>query len=133
MKTANDLAKRDHDRYRQQCDALEIDLAIAVRKDRDEIARMLIKKLKPLENLRAGLNRQATTMDEEIARLKNFLDQQRICYDQIKHRSAEYFRKTQMCRQETGLSEPIPDGFQREFTENDLEIELLRRKEALGK
>ena len=86
-----------------------------------------------IENLRTELNRHTKTMDEEIARLKDLLDQQRIRYDQVKHRAAEYFSKTQVCRQETGLSEPIADGFHRESTENDIEIELLRRKEALGK
>ena len=41
--------QKEHDKYYQQFQALDRDLTVAVQKGKDNIARMLIRKSKPLE------------------------------------------------------------------------------------
>src|SRR6056300_1747917 len=45
---AKDQARQDYEKGKNESNNLEQDLGVAIRKDRDDIARMLIKKLKPL-------------------------------------------------------------------------------------
>ena len=132
MMASRNQAQRDHDRYEQQCKTLEHDLTVAVQKDKDDIARMLIKKIKPLENLRAELDRHIKPLDEEIGAFKDCLDQQRLRYERLKHRATEYSHKAQMQQWEKNMSDPIPDDIYQELSEKEIELELLKRKEALS-
>jgi phage shock protein A len=86
------LAQQDNDSYQQQWDRLEKDLTIAVQKGKDDLARMLIKKMKPLDSLRAEITCQIKILDDEITQLSDTLNRQRIRYEQIKRRSTEYWR-----------------------------------------
>jgi phage shock protein A len=45
---SRDQAQREHERYTVESEKLEQDLSVAVEKDKDDIARVLIRKLKPL-------------------------------------------------------------------------------------
>ena len=130
MVVSRNQAERDYDRYKQQCAALENDLEIAVQNGKDDIARMLIKKVKPMDNLRADLGRHIKTMHKEIMRLRDILDQQRLRYAHLKHRSAEYQHKAQMQLREKNMADPVPEGYW-ELTEKEVELELLKCKEAL--
>ncbi len=124
--------QQEHDQYKQQSETLENDLAVAIQKNKDDIARMLIKKIKPLNDLRDELARHIKILDEEIAQSKDHLDQQRLRYEQLKHRSVEFFHKTQMQEWQNDLSEIVPDGKYGELSEEEIELELLKRKETLG-
>ena len=83
-----------------------------------------------MDNLRAELGRHIKTMDKEIMHLKDILDQQRLRYKQLKHRSAEYQHKAQMQRCEKNIADPVPEAYW-ELTEREVELELLKCKEAL--
>ncbi len=132
MMASRNQAQRDHERYEQQCKTLEHDLTVAVQKDKDDIARMLIKKMKPLENLRDELDRHIKTLDEEIVAFKDRLDQQRLRYERLKHRATEFSHKAQMQQSEKNMSELLPDGLYGELSDKEIELELLKRKDALG-
>ena len=51
---ARDQAQQDYEKGIKESNNLEQDLEVAIRKDRDDIARMLIKKLKPLTHIQYG-------------------------------------------------------------------------------
>jgi phage shock protein A len=131
MTVSGDLAKRKLDTCKRHRDALKIDLKKAVRNGNDDIARKLIKKLKPLENLQAQLNRHAKTMDKEIVRLKNLLDLQQSRYDRIGHRSVEYFRKARTDKLEKALKGPVTARHHK-ITAKEVELELLSLKYILN-
>jgi len=125
-------AQQEYDKYQQQSEALEQDLAVAIQKSKDDIARMLIRKIKPLNSLRDELAAHSRTLDEEISHYKDNLDQQRLRYEQLKLRSVDFFHKTQMQEWRNDLSEMVPDGNYGELSDEEIELELLKRKEALG-
>ena len=129
MITSQNQAKRDHDRAKQQYDTFERDLTVAIQKDKDDIARRLIKKMKPLANLLVELSRHVETLDEEILGYREHLDQQRLQYEQIKHRSSEYLYKAQIHHWGKNSSDLIPNDLCEKMTDGEIEFELLKRKE----
>jgi phage shock protein A len=117
--------------YRQQWEALDHDLTVALRKNKDDIARMLIRKMKPLENMCEELTRQLEALNEEMIQFKNHLQQQRLRYEQLKYRTTEYLHKTQRQQWENDVIDPVfVDGYEA-LNDEEIELELLKRKEAL--
>ena len=123
--------QRDYDKSKRQCDGLERDLAFAVQNGKDDIARSLIKKRKPLINLLTELSRQTKALDAEIFKNQEYLDQQKLRYKRLKHRSREYFHKA---HQDWGknISELMPEYVDDSMTEMEIELELLKHKKELG-
>lgn len=131
MKASHNQKQKDLADYRQQWEALDHDLTVALRKNKDEIARMLLRKMKPLENMSEKLTRHLEALNEEMIQFKNHLKQQRLRYEQLKYRSTEYLRRTQMQQWEKDLVVPVSaDGYGAP-TDEEIELELLKRKEAL--
>ena len=124
--------RSEHDQYRRQSEALENDLAIAIQKNKDDIARRLIMKIKPVKDLCDELTRHIETLDQEIAQTRKHLDRQRLRYEQLKHRSLDYFRNTRSLMWHKDLVNPVRDDMNVTMTAEEVELELLKRKEALG-
>jgi phage shock protein A len=131
MRVSHNQGLKDLAGYKQQWEALDHDLTVAVRKNKDDIARTLIRKMKPLENLSDELTRHLKALDEEIIQFENHLQQQRLRYEQLKNRTAEYLHKTRLQRWEKDVIDPVFDGGYGEPADQEIELELLKRKEAL--
>ena len=125
-------AQQEYDKYKQQSEALEQDLAVAIQKDKDDIARMLIRKIKPLDCLRDEIAGHIRVLDEEITHCKDHLERQQLHYGQLKHKSVEYFHKVRMQEWPNDPVEKVPGGKYGELSEAEIELELFKRKEALG-
>ncbi len=119
-------------RYQHQSEVLERDLAVAVRKNTDGVARKLIRKLKPINGLIDELTGQVRTLEEEISNTRNDVDRQRLQYEQIKHKSAEFFRRNRLQTMSHDLPPPEFEGLYADLSEEEVELELLKRKEDLG-
>ena len=130
---SRDQAQQDYDRFTRQGEKLEQDLNVAIEKKKDDIAKMLIKKRIPLNNLCDELMRHMDTLDQKITRFRKRLDEQHLLYDQLKQRSAAYFHREEMMQWGETISKIIPENFHVELSEKEIELELLRRKEALNK
>jgi phage shock protein A len=132
MLLARKLAQKEYDKYIQQSEALEQDLAVAIRKDKDDIARMLIRKIKPLIGLRDEIVGHIRVLDEEISHCKDHLDRQRCRYEQLKQRSVEYFNKARTQEWHNDPAEKVSEDNYWQPSEEEIELELFKRKEALG-
>ncbi len=132
MTAFHNQGRKDLAGYKQQWEALDRDLTVAVRKNKDDIARMLIRKMKPLEKLSDELTHHLKGLDEEMIQFKNHLQQQRLRYEQLKSRTIEYLHNTQMQRWEKDVIDPVSDNGCGELTDQEIELELLKRKDALG-
>jgi phage shock protein A len=120
------------DQYRRRAETLERDLAVAIHKNKDDIARMLIRKTKPVESLRDEFAERIRHLDEEYSYGRDQLDQQRLRYDRLKYRSIEFFRKTPPHDLHRIPAEIEHPGNYGKLSEEEIELELLKRKEALG-
>jgi len=125
-------AKKEHYKYDQQYQTLDHDLTVAVQRGKDNIARMLIRKTKPLGSLCGELAGQVATLDEEISQFKGHLSAQRLQHEQLKIRSAEYFHRTERQMREKDMLDIIPSNIPGELSEEEIELELLKRKESLA-
>lgn len=124
--------QKEHAKYYQQYQALDHDLTVAVQKGRNDIARMLIRKTKPLSGLCDALATRVASLDEDLSQYKKQLSEQRLQYEQHKIRSAEYFQRIEMQARENVQLDIFSDHIPGDLSEEEIELELLKRKEALG-
>ena len=131
MGVARDQAQQEFQKGKKQIDGLESDLEVAIKKDRDDIARMLIKKLKPLSRIQTERRNHIDLLNHEIDQFKENLAQQRLQYEELKQQATAYFHRTEKQRWQEPLSTAPSEFSIHELSEEEVELELLQRKEAL--
>jgi len=124
-------ARQEYEKYKRESEKMEQDLIASIEKDRDDIARLLIKKLKPLTGHRDELGHHIEVLDKEVVQLRDYVDKQRLQYEQFRLKSSEYFHKTEQQEWENTLSDIIPNVIERGLREEEIELELIKRKEAI--
>jgi phage shock protein A len=126
-----DQAQLGYQKGQKETGSLEQDLQVAIKKDRDNIARMLIKKLKPLSRLQSERRNHIDRMNHEIDQFKAYIEQQRIQYEQLRQKATEFFYRKE--KQKWEPLWPASDSGLRlhELSEEEVELELLQRKEEL--
>jgi phage shock protein A len=121
--------RRDLVRFENQLQGLEADLERAVARNKDAIARMLIRKRFPLRETVKNLAHQLNAMAEKLAAEQERLDAQGRAYDETRHRVAA-------TRERRRGAEPLPHWGLAAGTppsvpsEEEIEWELLQCKEA---
>jgi len=131
MGIKRDHARQEFQKGKKETDNLESDLEVAIKKDRDDIARMLIKKLKPLTRIQTERSNHIDLLNHEMGQFKENLEQQRLQYEQLKQKATAYFHRTETQRWDAPWP-AAPSGFSvQELSEEEVELELLQRKEAL--
>jgi len=133
MMALREEAERERERRTRECEALERDLTMAITKEKDDIARTLIRKLKSLAGHLEELKRRLETLDADIARLRSTLEEQRLIYEQLRMKASEHMRGTERRQWEEALAGATPCGLGAETSEDEVELELLRRKERIQK
>lgn len=131
MVHSRDQAQQAYQTGKKETANLEQDLEVAIKKDRDDIARMLIKKLKPLTRIQADRHSHIERLNQEIDQFKAHVEQQRIQYEQLKQKASEYFHRTETQQWQEPLSALQPGFSSHELSEEEVELELLQRKEAI--
>jgi phage shock protein A len=131
MEIARDQAQQEYQKEKKETDHLESDLEVAIKKDRDDIARMLIKKLKPLSRIQTERRSHIDLLNHEMAQFKENLEQQRLQYEQLKQKATAYFHRTEKQKWEEPWSAAPSDFSIHELSEEEVELELLQRKEAV--
>ena len=131
MIASRDEFVRELDKKLHECDKLEQDLQIAVAKEKDDIARLLIKKVKPLKNHSESIQHHIEEMERDIDQYRRCIEEQRLQYEQFHLRADQYFHKAQRRQWENDVPSEFFQGSTAEPTEEEIELELLRRKEAI--
>jgi phage shock protein A len=123
--------RQELDKFSRQREPLERDLGVAIQADKDDTARMLIRKITLLNDLTNAMTHRIETLDQEIAGIKDHLDQQRLQYEQIKHRAAGYFHQAELQHWKKNPSTVSLDYCAGEPAQAEIELELIQRKEIL--
>ena len=131
MGLAMDQARQDHKKVKKESCRLEQDLEVAIRKDRDDIARMLIKKLKPLSRIQSERSTHIDRLEHEFEQFKENIEQKRLQYEQLRQQAVNFFHSAE--EQNEDLRWPgMPADFGADkISDEEIELELLQRKEAL--
>ena len=130
MVASREQAQRDYERVARECEKLDHDIEAAIEKDKDEIARSLIKKFKPLAYHCDELRRHMEALTREISQSREGLEKQRLQYNQLQLRSEEYFNRLERDAWGKSISMMTPSVAAGEASEGEVELELLKRKEA---
>ena len=131
MAVSRRQAQQEYDKYKRECEKIEQDLTMSIEKDRDDIARLLIKKLKPMAGHKDELGHHIEALDHEISQLRDCVEKQRLQYEQFRLKSSEYCHRTEQHEREKTMSAILPDMISRDLCDEEIELELLQRKEAL--
>ena len=124
--------KRNRSQAAQQLQNLEEDLDRAVARGRDDIARMLIRKVFPMRKGLAQMDQRleetAQCLDEEQDRL----GVQRLAYDETRQRVAAARERARNAALMPDMEPAEAGGHSWAPSEEEIEWELLQRKEAAG-
>ena len=131
IKASRDRAQREYEKFDRESEKVDQDIAVAIEKNKDDIARVLIKKLKPMAYHREELGRHIETLDREITQFGKSVEEQRLQYEQLNLRCTEYFRALEREQWEKTVSTIVPQNISRELSEEEIELELLQRKESI--
>jgi phage shock protein A len=131
MGLARERAQEQLERHTKEIERLEQDLAFAIAREKDDVARFLIKKLKPLSQHRDEISRHVGVMDQDVARFRGSLEEQMLTYEKLQLRAMEYLQKVEREEWQDALSSVGPQGASQEPSEVEIELELLARKAAL--
>jgi phage shock protein A len=127
---SRDKLQQDCDKYSGECKKLDADIESALKKGKDDIARLLIKKIKPMTSHRDELTRHIQNLSREITQFHGLIEEQRLQYEQLELRAKEYFHREEREKWEQTIATTIPSVPSREPSEEEVELELLKRKEA---
>ncbi|MDM8525625.1 PspA/IM30 family protein [Desulfococcaceae bacterium HSG8] len=131
LATSRDCIQKESEKYTRGIENLEKDLKTAMEKDRDDISRFLIRKLKPMTRHRDELGRHLESVNSEIEQFLELAEEQRQQYDSVKLRAAEYFHRTERETWKKTLPDAAYCTFSSQVSEAEIELELLRRKEQM--
>jgi phage shock protein A len=126
------FGQRDRVLVEKQLQALEEDLDLAVARSKDDIARMLIRKLFPMRQRVAGMTHRLNGIAERLDEERDRLGAQRLAYDETRQRVAAVRDRS---RNAEVMPDMAPIGVispQLVPSEEEIEWELLQRKEAAG-
>lgn len=117
---------------REEIKKLDHDLDLAVSKEKDDIARMLIRKRRTLQSSCDQLTGQMVGLAEEQNALSETLGLQRMTYDQLKIKAAAFCQEAETKAFDESAGSIDPAHGWKAPTEEEIELELLQRKEALA-
>ncbi|MGD9008700.1 MAG: PspA/IM30 family protein [Desulfobacteraceae bacterium] len=124
-------AESDYDRREKEVRKLENDLDLAVRKEKDDIARMLIRKRRSLQGSCEQLKHQIEALTQESSRLSETLARQRMQYDQFKVKVTAFRQQARSEGFDDVIAAERTSQAWHAPTEEEIELELLQRKETM--
>jgi len=131
LRASRDQIQREEQKYTHEIGNLEQELMAAIHKDKDGIARLLIKKMKSLTSHREELGNYLEILEYRISQLENCIAEQRLRYKQLRLRAEEYFRREAHEKWTKTPFPVLPFSSIREPSEEEVELELLQLKETL--
>ena len=128
---SEDGVRRELDLRAEEIEKLEKDLTLSLRKEKDDIAKLLIRKQRGQQAVCEQLRRHLRTLEEERQGLGRLLGEQRLQYDQLKVKAAAFSNRTQ--QHAFDEAQTLVQGAVgcAAVDEKEIELELLRRKEAM--
>jgi phage shock protein A len=128
---ARNQVRQDYEKGIKKSSKLEQDLEVAVRKDRDDIARMLIKKIIPLSRIQSERCSRVDRLNHEIEQFKTDFEQRRLQYEQLRQQAADFFHRTESLSGDDSWPLIQTDSDPCKLSDEEVELELLQRKEAI--
>ncbi|MEW5722093.1 MAG: PspA/IM30 family protein [Thermodesulfobacteriota bacterium] len=127
---SRDQAGRDRAPLAAETGKLDRDISAALARDREDLARLLIRRQKSFSAQLGDLDRHLAGLEEEIGEMAGRLEGRRLALADLRLRAEAYWRRALRRTMDRASSPAVGPGFE-EAPEEEIELELLRRKEAL--
>lgn len=131
VKATFDQTRHDREQFCKEQEKLEGDLSAAIEKEKDDIARLLIKKLKTLDLHLDAINQHGKTLERRIASLNEQINTQKHQHAELQLRSQTYFQRSEHKKWEDTVDRIIPLSTCNTLSDEEVELELIKRKEAI--
>ncbi len=121
---------RDRDRALAEAEKTNPEIDTAITQQNDDIARFLIRKKKRLAGQAETLRLKIEKLDDEIRGLNAETEEKRLRFDDLKQRASAFLRKTSPDTVTAEFDDVFPEALFSEPSDEEVELELLVRKEA---
>ncbi len=116
-------------KHQLEIEKLEKDLELALRKEKDDIARLLIRKQRTQQMHYKQLKTQHGFLEKQIEQLTATIDKQRLLHESLKSKALAFCHsQTKNCDAGLLMSDYENSNI---LADDEIELELIRRKEAL--
>lgn len=116
----------------QDISKINQDLEQSIKKENDELAKLLIRNLRVQQASLQELKQQKEILEQEYAQLVFLLREQRFRYEAIRNRADVFLRQTERERNSRNESSICATSVDSRYAEHEIELELMRRKEGLA-
>ena len=130
LKASIEQIRHEQKQYCREQEKLEQDLTAAIEREKDDIARMLIKKLKTMDQHVEVLDRHGDALEREMSLLNERIETRKRQYAELQLRSETYFQQTKHQKWEKALTRVLPNSVCTSLSKEEVELELIKRKEA---
>jgi phage shock protein A len=120
-------------RHAREMDKLERDLIPALEKEKDDIARLLIRRRRALETASSHLKERLETMTQEKTKLSETVAHQRLQYETLSAKAGSFSRQAGNHPFEGDAHFWSGTIYEATPSDEEIELELLQRKDALRK
>ncbi len=131
LKTALDEIRNETRQLDREREKIELDLTTAIEKDKDDIARLLIKKRMKTDQQLDTAARNAESIENRMTVLSENTEAQKHQYAEMQLRSEIWFQKSEHRKWEDYSSDMIPKASWNSISDEEVELELIKRKDAI--
>ncbi|MBU0992311.1 MAG: PspA/IM30 family protein [Proteobacteria bacterium] len=117
--------------YEKEEETLDREITRSIEKEKDDVARLLIRKLKSMNGLRGNFERNIDLFNSEILAFQQNIEKRQLEYDHLKLKADEYFHMTDLKKMEDDFSKGLTAHFFSEISEAEIDLELTIRKDTL--
>ena len=116
-----------------EIDKLEKDLTLALTKEKDDIAKLLIRKLHVQQKHCEHMQQQCESMVKEQEQLSQLIEEQKLQYETLKIKTATFCRQAEQTKFYDANTVSNETSSVYTIDEEEIDLELMRRKERLQK
>ncbi|MFZ2632518.1 MAG: PspA/IM30 family protein [Desulfosalsimonadaceae bacterium] len=109
---------------------IEKDLEIAIEKEKDDIARLLIKKRMKTDQHLDASGRQAEAIEKQMGMLGENIEAQKHQYAEMQLRSESWFQRAGLQKWEEGTAGIIGQSAWNAISDEEVELELMKCRDA---
>ncbi|MBC2715399.1 MAG: hypothetical protein HF978_08830 [Desulfobacteraceae bacterium] len=131
LKTALDQVRNETLQLKREIEKNEQDLVIAIEKEKDDIARLLIKKRMKTDQHMDASARHAESIEKQIRMLTENIEAQKHQYAEMQLRSEIWLQSAEHRKWEENTSRIIPQNGWNSISDEEVELELIKRKEII--
>ena len=123
---------QEHNNHLLELKDLEKDLKVAILKEKDDISRMLIKKITIINRQRKDLEQHRLVLEQKSQKLIEKIKEQQAQYNLLKLKAREYLTKEERSRNVSFQNDPsfYAADTEHEPSSEEIELELLKYKEG---